>query len=203
MRSRGPVIASKPMAKTIVSSSYWSPPGAQTGARDLLDGRIADIDQRDIGPVEGRVIVGIEADALAADDGARGEQRRHLGVVHQPADLARGRRRLRSRWPRHSTARPRRRCTCSKPPTSHRASSSCRSRSSALISLGGDEVYADHQQPFDVCLRLPPQFPVLRADGGIFFRIVQRRVAGRDGVVRLALEDGEVAALRLRSAGID
>ena len=50
-------------------------------------GAVANIDQRHVGPVEGRVVVGIEADALAADDGARGQQGGQLGIVDLCPDL--------------------------------------------------------------------------------------------------------------------
>ena len=44
-------------------------------------------------------------------------------------------------------------------------------------------------------LRAPAQLSVVGPDGGVF-RLVQGPVAGRNGVVRLALEDGEVLRLR-------
>ena len=44
-------------------------------------------------------------------------------------------------------------------------------------------------------LRAPAQLSVVGPDGGVF-RLVQRPVAGGDGVVRLALEDGEMLGLR-------
>ena len=53
MRSSAPVIASKPVAKTIMSSSYSCPSAVRMPARrDLLDRCAADVDQSDVVAVE-------------------------------------------------------------------------------------------------------------------------------------------------------
>ena len=177
------------MAKTIVSSSHSPAAGAKARARDLLDRRVADVDQCHIGPVEGREVVGIEADSLAADERVRGEQRRHLRVVHQPADFFADEGRcdfvglVIHQYVLEDAvhAKPTR-----LPPGFQLAPTRRRAHL-----VGGRRVH----MPPAACRRLLgllPQFPILRPDIGVY-ACVQRGVAGGDGVVRLALEDGEVA----------
>ena len=45
----------------------------QPVARDVLDRRLAQVDQRDVRPVEGLVVAGVDAQPLAADHGASGD----------------------------------------------------------------------------------------------------------------------------------
>ncbi len=67
MFSSAPVIASKPVANTMASSSYSASPARTPAAVISLDRRAAHIDQSDIRPIECRVVVGIDADPLGAD----------------------------------------------------------------------------------------------------------------------------------------
>jgi hypothetical protein len=43
-------------------------PDLEALGRDAGDGRLADVDQRDVRPVEGLVVPGVETQPLAADD---------------------------------------------------------------------------------------------------------------------------------------
>ena len=62
--------------------------GGDAGGRDRLDRLLAQVHQRDVGPVVGRVVVGIEAGPLGAERMVvRAQRRRRLGILHDGADL--------------------------------------------------------------------------------------------------------------------
>ncbi len=54
---------------------------AHPGRRDRLDRRLRDIDQTHVGPIEGLVVAGVDAQALAADDLPGHQLARGLGIL--------------------------------------------------------------------------------------------------------------------------
>ena len=69
--SSAPVIASKPVAKTMQSSSNSPVADPQSVGGDLLDRRLAHVDELDVVAVEGLEVAGVDAQPLAADHGLR------------------------------------------------------------------------------------------------------------------------------------
>src|SRR5262249_53094618 len=61
---------------------------AYPGRRDRLDRVVAQVDERHVRPVEGRVVARVYAEPLAADHLRRLELLRDRGVAHDRADLA-------------------------------------------------------------------------------------------------------------------
>ena len=89
MRSIGPVIASNPVAKTMMSTGY-SASVVQIPARLIRSiGALAQIDQRDVRAVVGLEIIGIDRRALRRVGMIDVRQdRRRLRVLDDRADLA-------------------------------------------------------------------------------------------------------------------
>ena len=88
MASSAPVMASKPVAKTMLSSSYSASAVRRPCWRDRLDRHAPGIDQGHVVAVEGLVVAGVEAQALGADRVvAWREQLGDLRVVDDLADL--------------------------------------------------------------------------------------------------------------------
>ena len=85
---RAPVMASKPVAKTMASSS-WSPAVVRmpVGGDAPRSGDSRRSTSCDVGPVEGLVVAGVDAQPLAADHLVRGELVGHLGVLDDLAEL--------------------------------------------------------------------------------------------------------------------
>ena len=93
-------MASKPVAKTMLSSSYSVARGPHAPRRDRLDRLAADVDQGDVVAVEGVVVVGVDADALGAERIVPGGQRaRPPPGRGRWRGSCRGRTRRRCRWP--------------------------------------------------------------------------------------------------------
>ena len=83
MRLNVPVIASKPVAKTMMSSSYSPSSVRMPGRRDLLDRRVADVDQGDVVAVVGVEVVRVDERALRRERMVDGhELLGDLGVLH-------------------------------------------------------------------------------------------------------------------------
>ena len=82
IRSSAPVMASKPVAKHERVDLVVPTRDADARARDRLDRRPADVDQRDVRPVEGLVVAGVDAQPLAADHRERGASFGDRRVVH-------------------------------------------------------------------------------------------------------------------------
>src|SRR5580704_3216741 len=87
MRERAPVMASNPVAKTMLSSAIVIA-GANAGGSDLLNGRAADVDQGDVVAVEGGVIISVNAKAFGAQRVILGHQFfGHCGIMDDLADF--------------------------------------------------------------------------------------------------------------------
>ncbi len=83
-----PVMASKPVANTITSTSMVRLPVLMPVAVIAVIGSCRRSTSADVGPVVGRVVVGIEAGPLGAERVVVGHQcRGNLGVLHHGADL--------------------------------------------------------------------------------------------------------------------
>ena len=83
-----PVMASKPVASTSASTWYSLPPVRTAFGRDLLDRIGLDVDQCHVRTVEGRKILGVDADAFGADRmSVRLQQLCGLGILDDLADL--------------------------------------------------------------------------------------------------------------------
>ena len=60
-------MASKPVAKTMASTSYSAPPTREPLGVISSIGVLRDVDQRHVVAVEGLVVVGVDAEALGAE----------------------------------------------------------------------------------------------------------------------------------------
>ena len=88
MLSKAPVMASKPVAKTMLSSSYSAARVRTPRGVIASIGVAAEIDQGDVVAVERLVVVGVDADALGAEGIVLGDERLgDGGVADRGADL--------------------------------------------------------------------------------------------------------------------
>ena len=202
MRFSAPVMASKPVAKTITSRSK-SPCSVRmpVGVISSIP-PFAQVDERDVVAVERLEVVDVEHRPLAADRVATGRQLLgHLGVVHRAADhlpeqLGTWLRWRRGRRPRRPTRR-----APQKPSSSSTASRSSRRRSRIFRSgrLRRPERPAEAGDAGEGLALLAPELVGILLEG---FRCSSWSIMprnGRKGVGGRALEHVEVLGLARRS----
>ena len=189
--SSAPVMASKPVAKTMASTSYSRPLALTPRGVISSIGDLADVDQGDVGPVEGLVVADVDAQPLAADGVLGRQQLGDLRVAHALADLVAHElcRRLVGLLVDHQVVVGAEEPEPAVLPAPLELALALLGRGLQRRLVGVVEVDAGHG-----LLGARPQRRIVGLDGAHVLR-VQRRVVRRDGVVGRALEHGEVRGL--------
>ena len=191
-RGAAPVIASKPVANTMRRARTRRPLVRRPSGVISSIGVVADVDQRHVRAVEGLVVVGVDAEPLAADDraSARAARRRSGSLDDRRGSCrARTRRRLVGVG---SKSRSGRRRGSRRPPCCQRASYSPRARRRSACSAESSLPRVERAEAGD-------RLRVGAAEAGVVGLDRASRSSGSSGalwaghgVVRRALEHDEL-----------